>query len=87
MIEKNKNGWSVNKEISLGDLLAILFAGVSVVVAFGRLDARTSILEEYRNMQEKRDSAQDVAMHQAVSEVITRLTRIEDKVDQQIQRR
>ncbi len=86
-VDPDVKGWKIKREFSVGDLLAIVFAGASILLAYGKLDTRTALLEDFRRAQEQRDSGQDVALHTAVGEVNVRLTRIEDKADLLLQRR
>jgi hypothetical protein len=41
----DENRWKIKREISLGDLVAIAVAIAGVVLAYGTLDKRVSVLE------------------------------------------
>lgn len=48
MIESNESGWKLKKELSLGDLLAIAIALMSIVSVYFKVDTRLVILEDDR---------------------------------------
>ncbi len=81
------NGWSIKKEVTVGDLIAITFAISSVILAYGALDARLAKIEEFKAAQVSRDIAQDASAHQTKQDIADRLDRIEDKLDRLIERR
>lgn len=80
-MDDNARRWILKKEVSVGDLLAYVFAGSAILLAYGKLDTRTAVLEHFRMSQEKRDDGQDIALQASIVEVKTQLYRIEDKVD------
>jgi predicted exporter len=45
MMDKVTKGWTINKEVSLGDLVAIVVALASVLGAYIAIDRRVTILE------------------------------------------
>lgn len=45
MEPNDDNRWKIKREISLGDLVAIAVAIAGVVLAYGTLDKRVSVLE------------------------------------------
>jgi hypothetical protein len=73
--------WTIKKEFSVGDVLAFLFAGSAILLAYGKLDTRTTVLEQSRLAQERRDETQDLALTASIAELKSYLYRIEDKVD------
>lgn len=48
MIEKNDAGWKLKKELSLGDLLAIAIALLSIISVYFKVDTRLILLENDR---------------------------------------
>lgn len=48
MIESNDSGWKLKKELSLGDLLAIAIAMMSIVSVYFKVDTRLIVLENDR---------------------------------------
>ena len=48
MIENNDAGWKLKKELSLGDVLAIVIAMLSIVSVYFKVDTRLVLLEADR---------------------------------------
>jgi len=48
MIENNDTGWKLKKELSLGDLLAIAIALLSIISVYFKVDTRLILLENDR---------------------------------------
>lgn len=48
MIENNDNGWKLKKELSLGDVLAIVIALLSIMSVYFKVDTRLALLEADR---------------------------------------
>ncbi len=73
------NGWTINKEISVGDLVAIVLALASVFAAYFSLDKRVSLIEQAIAVQttqiaaDKKDSKED-------------LLRLEQKLDKVLEK-
>lgn len=44
----NNERWVLKKEVSLGDVLAVLVALCSVILAYAKLDSRITVLEELK---------------------------------------
>ena len=82
---QDRRGWRVTKEITLGDLIAMVFAMGSIILAYSTLNERLSKLEEFRLSQQSRDQKQDELMGQIKGDVVNRLDRIEDKLDRAIE--
>ena len=66
---KMTQGWSISREISIPDIIAISSALVAAIISFTTLDKRLSLVEDWRLAQHERDLAQDVALRTAVSEI------------------
>lgn len=47
--ERRREGerWKIHREISIGDIIAILVAGAAVMASYYKLDSRISILEAF----------------------------------------
>lgn len=48
MIENSETGWKLKKELSLGDLLAIAIALMSIISVYFKVDTRLVLLENDR---------------------------------------
>jgi len=73
---ENRRGWHVKKEITLGDLIALLVAIAAVLAAYARMDVRVSLVEQavaYRT--------------QSLEEIKSQLQRLDAKVERLIERR
>ena len=68
-VERRERGWSISKEISIPDIIAIASAFAAALISFTTLDKRLSVMEDWRTMQHERDVAQDVALRAAVLEI------------------
>lgn len=66
--------WHVNKEISLGDVLAIIIAVVSVIMAYTSLDGRVKLVETLTNQN-------TVQISNTISEIKTELRRLADRME------
>ena len=79
--------WRFIKEVSLGDLVAILFAGSAILLAYGKLESRQSVTETVLHTfvaaQTKRDESQDSALREMKNELIAYLVRIESRLEKQ----
>jgi hypothetical protein len=69
-------GWKLKRELSIGDILAIIIALVSVLSAYHTLDVRLSIMEKEGVASKERDN--DVKrsieiLNQKVDRVLERL--------------
>ncbi len=81
------NRWELKKEISLGDVIAIIFAISSVLLAYGRLDTRLATIEAALIVQDRKDKAQDEANSETKQDLYRWLSRVEDKLDRVIERK
>lgn len=76
MERKEGEGWKLKRELSIGDILAIIIALVSVLSAYHTLDVRLSIMEKDGVASKERDN--DVKrsieiLNQKVDRVLERL--------------
>jgi hypothetical protein len=82
----NRRGWHVNKEVSVGDLVALLLAIAAVILAYSQLDKRVTVLETVPSAQASTDARQDLEARALKNEIGARLDRMEDKIDRLIER-
>lgn len=81
MAEEQRRKWHINREVSVGDVLAYIFAGTAILLSYGKLDTRVAILENSVPAQALRDQMQDDTLRAFTQEVRQQLMRIEDKLD------
>ena len=79
------DGWSLDRKISVGDILAIVVAISAVFVAWFTLDKRVTIVEQQLSQKDIRDRWQDEARQQLRADVLNQLNRIDDKLDRLIE--
>ena len=85
--ETTANGWSIKKEISLGDLIAFAMAFISVVYAYSTLDKRITIVESRQATQREVDQRQDEDGARNVVRNDAQFATINGKLDRLIERR
>lgn len=73
---ENKRKWSVNKEISLGDLIGLISAFAAVLIAWGNLDKRITLVEQSQAALAVEQDKSVKRMEQAVSEINHKLDRL-----------
>lgn len=73
--------WRVKKEISIGDLIAFVSAGLAVAYAYSTLDSRVKILEDNRTAQQKTDERQDGENIRYQARIDAELSQISMKID------
>jgi len=78
--------WKVVKEISVGDVLAVVMAFISVIYAYTTLDKRITLVEEKVAAQVVRDNKQDEDTHIYQQRIDAALTAINAKLDRLIER-
>lgn len=76
--QDDKPGWHLKREIQLGHIITTMTVAISVVVYVGKIEQRVALLEASNTTQHERDERQDRAMSEALAQISTRLTRIED---------
>lgn len=79
----NRRRWHIKKEISLGDLVAIVSAALAVVYAYTTLDKRVTLLESAAVVQKVTDTKQDeealryqARLERAIEEINKKLDRL-----------
>lgn len=77
---RNQRKWHMNREVSLGDVVGMLVAGAAILVAYGRLDTRVSLVE-----QQQGTIKADV--EQTTKRLETAMGEINHKLDRLIERR
>lgn len=77
MSEEQENRWRINREVSLGDILAIVIAVGSVITAYMSLSARVTVVEVM--------AAQTAnSLNGTVSEIKTELRRLNDRLERMV---
>ena len=79
--------WSLRKEISLVDLIAIVSAVIAVIYSWSVMDKRVTIIEEARAAQKTTDDRQDEANVRYQQRIDGTLVEISRKLDRLIERR
>ena len=83
---RSPKGWSLKKEISLGDLIAFASAALAVAYAYSTLDSRVKVLEENRAYQGTRDQRQDDDNIRYQARIDAALAQMNSKLDRLIER-
>ena len=78
--------WKIIKEVSLGDVLAVVMAGISVVYAYSTLDKRLTVVEDRVDVQAARDDRQDSESRRYQEQITVSLQNMNDKLDRIIER-
>jgi hypothetical protein len=84
---KAPGGWTLKKEISLGDLIAFTSAAIAVIYAYSTLDSRVKVLEDNRASQQRTDQRQDEEHIRYQVRIDTTLSQINAKLDRLVERR
>lgn len=88
-VEKESEGWHVDKRVSVSHLLATATLAAGLVQWGTAIDSRVALLETRLQAesvaQAKTDESQDRQREAAVQAVASRLDRIEDKLDRLIE--
>ena len=71
------NRWNVDRTISVGLILAVLFQASSFVWYGAKFDSRVVVLETNRQTDAQEQKAQNQAMTDKMDDLSTRLARIE----------
>jgi hypothetical protein len=80
-------GWTLKKEVSLGDLIAFTSAALAVIYAYSTLDSRVKILEENKAIQQRNDQRQDDESIRYQARIDATLSQINGKLDRLVERR
>lgn len=73
---ENKRKWSVNKEISLGDLICLATAFSGLFMAYNVLNTRIALVEQAQAALAAEQDRSVKRMEQAVSEINHKLDRL-----------
>jgi len=71
------NRWNVDRTISVGLILAVLFQAGSFIWYGAKFDSRVAVLETSRQTDTQEQKAQNQAMTDKMDDLSTRLARIE----------
>ena len=79
--QNGRSGWTIDKTLSLGDLLSVVTAVVLVSLAYGKLSAADDV-HDTKITQLREQRAEDMARSDArYREILESLRRIEAKFD------
>lgn len=73
---ENRRKWSLNKEISLGDLIGLVSAFAAVLIAYGKLDTRVSLVEQSQLSQALAEERSVRRLEEAIAESNRKLDRL-----------
>lgn len=79
-------GWQVKKEVSVGDLVAFVSAGIAVAYSWSTLNTRIAVLEQVNITQARIDVRQDEDMNRLKADVKDELRAVNDKLDKLLYR-
>ena len=71
---EQRRKWRVNREVSIGDLVAISGALAAVLITYTTLDKRVAVMETLTAQQQ-------ATVTQTVQEIKTELRRLTDKIE------
>jgi hypothetical protein len=86
MIDKVVSGWSINKEVSIGDLIAIIVALGAVLGAYVSIDRRVTVIETVQAQMITTDSRIETETTQLRAEIKEDLKVIKEKLDRLFER-
>lgn len=78
LLMDRRDGWRIKKEVSLGDIVAIVIAIMAVMTAYATLNTRIAIVESLTQ-------ANNAALAGTVLEIKTELRRLNDKMERMIE--
>lgn len=79
--------WSLNKEVSIGDLIAFGMAAIAIIYAYSTLDKRIAIVEQSWVVQSTVDNKQDAEAVRYQARIDQQLIAINAKLDRLIEKR
>lgn len=82
---QNRRGWSIKKEISIGDAIAIVVGTLAALGAWSNLNTRVALLEQARIEQSKNDERQDSEAARYQARIDKSLEEINRKLDRLIE--
>lgn len=74
MSEERK--WSLTKEISIGDAIGLVSAFAAVLIAYGKLDTRVSLVEQSQATQAAEQDRSTKRVEQSIGEINHKLDRL-----------
>lgn len=74
MNDQPDKAWHINREVSLGDLIAIITALVAVVVAYMSLDGRVTVVEMLTHTNTQQITS-------TINEIKVELRRLNDRLE------
>jgi hypothetical protein len=86
-LERDKPGWTFQKEISVGNVITILCVVVAGLSAWSTLDKRVALTEERAIAQRQVDERQDAEAARRDVQTQAALERINAKLDRIMERR
>jgi hypothetical protein len=87
MADDARAGWTLKKEVSIGDLIAFTSAALAVIYAYSTLDSRVKILEENKSSQQRTDQRQDDESIRYQARIDATLSQINGKLDRLVERK
>jgi hypothetical protein len=75
-------GWHLKKEVSIGQIIAILSVAASLMIGWFQMDKRISLLEVESISAKERDGKIETMVHDSVTRIEQVLYRIEDRLNE-----
>lgn len=87
MTAPTKESWHLDKKVPLSLIFAMLIQAAMVIWAVADIKKDVEILKSRVTTQQDRDDRQDKSMSDAVQQFVSRLERIDSKLDRLIEKR
>ena len=87
MSAPTKESWHLDKKVPLSLIFALLIQAAMVIWAVADIKKDVEILKSRVTAQQDRDDRQDKSMSDAVQQFVSRLERIDSKLDRLIEKR
>ncbi|MCH9836909.1 hypothetical protein K0U83_14675 [bacterium] len=87
MSAPTKESWHLDKKVPLSLIFAMLIQAAMVIWAVADIKKDVEILKSRVTTQQDRDDRQDKSMSDAVQQFVSRLERIDSKLDRLIEKR
>lgn len=87
MSAPTKESWHLDKKVPLSLIFAMLIQAAMVIWAVADIKKDVEILKSRVTAQQDRDDRQDKSMSDAVQQFVSRLERIDSKLDRLIEKR
>lgn len=82
----NQRKWHVNREVSVGDLIVMLGAVVGILLTYGKLDTRVSLVEQTQVTVKADQVSIKSDMSQTTNRLEVSISEINHKLDRLIER-